>query len=319
MHNASQLIRLNIIFYTKEIEYSLRGGKHLRDRLVDYHLKSKGNLRRLYQYVKKDAELYDALDKLDIRMPYESRQIDFFSKEAYPESQRKINIQFEQLGQQNIQVVTIFDASYPQRLKEIFSPPLVLYVKGRLEYLKRVCVSVIGTRTPSEEAYPIVQRIVPPLVQRQVCIVSGLANGIDTYAHLVAEKFQGMTIAVLGGGFNHIYPKSNSNLASKIEKQHLLLSEYPPDLSPQKWRFVERNRIIAGLSLATIVIEAREKSGTLITAQIALEEGREVFAVPGSILCEESVGCNQLIQEGAHLICDGKEIFELYKWASFDS
>lgn len=290
----------------------------MRNRLIYYHMKSEGNLKQLYQQVLEDPPLLQALCRQNIRMPYEANLFSFPSEPSLDEPPFIPQLSHHPKKQySDIHIITIFDPHYPQLLKNIFNPPLVLYAKGNLAYLNLPCISVIGTRAPSPEAYPIVQNLLLPLAQSEICIVSGLANGVDTFAHLVADDLNGQTIAVLGGGFRHIYPKSNVYLATQIQERHLLLSEYPPNVVPRKWRFVERNRIIAGISMATVVIEAREKSGTLITAQIALEEGREVFAVPGSILYEHSAGCNRLIQEGANLVCDGKEILGLCKWSNF--
>jgi DNA processing protein len=205
--------------------------------------------------------------------------------------------------EKNIHIVTILDQEYPDLLKNIYEPPWVLYAKGNLEWLNlHKIISVVGTRTPTSEGLQAVQALVLPLVKKGWVIVSGLASGIDTAVHQTAIKYGGKTIAVIAGGLSHIYPKTNLALANEIMKNHLLISEYPPHIKPQKWQFPLRNRIISGLSLGTVIIQANERSGSLITAQMALEQGREVFAVPGSIFLEQAKGTNRLIQQGAKLV-----------------
>jgi DNA processing protein len=203
--------------------------------------------------------------------------------------------------QNDIQVITIFDSTYPQLLKEIYDPPWVLYCKGDLLLLQEKKISVIGTRDPSRNGLFSLEKIVLPLIQANWVIVSGLAVGIDGRAHMLAIENNGKTIAVLGSGFNYIYPYCHQKLASNISKNHLLISEFPPNSKPQKWNFPMRNRIISGLSKGTLIVEARARSGSLITADLALQQGREIFAVPGSILDDRTEGTHWLIQQGAKL------------------
>ena len=209
------------------------------------------------------------------------------------------------------QIITIVDEDYPVVLKRIKDPPLVLYAKGDTSLLLYLpSLSVIGTRNPSKEALQKTELIVRPLIENNWLIVSGMAKGIDSDAHRLALKYGGNTIAVLGGGFNHIYPKQNTALYHQIAKHGLVLSEYPPDVAPVRYHFPERNRIISGLSFGTLVIEAMERSGTLITVDQALDQGREVYAVPGSPLIPQTKGCHQMIQEGAKLVLDAQDILE---------
>ncbi|OIJ10018.1 DNA protecting protein DprA [Anaerobacillus arseniciselenatis] len=217
---------------------------------------------------------------------------------------------YPQLG---IHVVTIFDKTYPLLLKEIYDPPWVLYCKGNLSHLSfENKISVVGTRSPSRNGILSLNKVVTPLVESGWLIVSGLAVGIDAQAHMVALNNHRNTIAVLASGFNYIYPRCHQKLAHFISKEHLLISEYPPNQKPQKWNFPMRNRIISGLSKGTIVIEARKRSGSLITADLALQQGREVFAVPGSILDERTEGNHWLIQQGAKLTkCSNDVLNEL--------
>jgi DNA processing protein len=223
----------------------------------------------------------------------------------------EIQSMLKQYKEQNIHLITIFDQSYPTLLKQIFDPPWVLYAMGDLSIVhERKQVSVVGTRMPTMYGYQVMDSLIPPLIEDNWSIVSGMAEGIDTRAHQIAIDKGGRTIAVLGSGFNFIYPKSNRKLVEIIKSEHLLLSEYPPHTKPQRWYFPMRNRIISGLTKGTIVVEAKDKSGSLITADQALHQGRDVFAVPGSIHSTSSVGTNKLIQQGAKLVLSHMDILE---------
>lgn len=207
-----------------------------------------------------------------------------------------------------IHTLTIFDDKYPPLLREIYDPPLVLYTKGNTQLMKKRCLGVVGTRNMTPNGHFSVLKLLPPLIKHGFVTVSGLAKGIDTLAHQITVKNQGCTIAVLGGGIMKIYPKENQELAELLSETQLLISEYPPFTSPKKWHFPKRNRIISGLSEGVIIIEAKEKSGSLITADQALEQGREVFSVPGSILEPTAAGTNSLIQQGAKLVLSHQDI-----------
>jgi DNA processing protein len=211
--------------------------------------------------------------------------------------------------QKNIHIITIFDPEYPEQLKEIYDPPWVLYCKGNLQYLQYPkMISVVGTRDPSSYGMQCMNNLLPPLIDEGWLIVSGLAYGIDIYAHCLTMKLQGMTIAVLGSGMEYVYPATHKDIANEIGSKHLLISEYPFNRKPQKWQFPFRNRIISGLTRGTLVVEAKEKSGSFITADQALQQGREVFAIPGSILEPRSQGTNALIQLGAKLVRTSDDI-----------
>ncbi|MGJ7921046.1 DNA-processing protein DprA [Neobacillus sp. LXY-4] len=216
-----------------------------------------------------------------------------------------------QYQQNDIFPITFFDDVYPQLLKETYQPPWVLYGKGKLELLRKPKkLAVVGSRQATSYGKSAIQLLFPELINEDFIIVSGLAKGIDAYSHEMAIKLGGNTIGVIAGGFNHLYPKENIALAGTMAQNHLLISEYPPDTKPERWQFPLRNRIISGMSLGTLIIEAQRKSGSLITASYAVNEGREVFAVPGSILSPYSMGANDLIQQGAKLVKTAADIME---------
>lgn len=212
-----------------------------------------------------------------------------------------------------IEKISFKDPLFPENLKRIKNPPKVLYFSGNLNLENRPILGVVGTRRCSDYGKKLVLDFVKVLAQAGFIIVSGLAKGIDSLAHQVCLENKGKTIAILGSGLNHIYPKENIPLAKRIvESGGALISEYPPDTLPKQYHFPERNRLIAGLSLGILVIEAREKSGALITAQWAFLQKKPVFAIPGSIFWETSRGCHFLIQKGAKLVQSPKEILQFF-------
>lgn len=220
-----------------------------------------------------------------------------------------IHRKIKQYDKNNISMITRYEEDYPVRLKHIYNPPWVLYMKGNSSLLHQTNIlAVVGPRRPSEYGRKAVQIILPSLITKGYVIVSGLAEGIDALSHNTAIQHQGETIAVLGGGLFHIYPKENTSLALNMMEQQLVLSETPPFQRAEPWMFPQRNRIISGLSDGVFIVEAKERSGSLITAHQALEQGREVFALPGNITSELSKGTNTLLQEGAKLVLSHKDI-----------
>jgi DNA processing protein len=211
-------------------------------------------------------------------------------------------------------VVTFWDEEYPERLKGISDPPTLLYVRGENSPLYQYAVAVVGTRTPSEQGRRMAVRIARELATTGVTVVSGMAMGIDSLAHEGALAAGGRTIAVLGSGVDVVYPPSNRQLCERIIAQGAVFTEYPPGTGPDRHHFPQRNRIISGLSLGTVIVEAGAKSGALITAKLALEQGRELFAVPGAAGDMKSAGVNQLLRDGAaHLVEKGSEVVEHLK------
>lgn len=209
--------------------------------------------------------------------------------------------------------LSILDKEYPLELKNIYNPPVLLFYQGDLDLLARPKLAVVGSRNASQMGVAAVKKIIQDL-SKQFVIISGLARGIDTAAHLASLKSGGATIAVIGTGLDVHYPKENRRLQDYIAKNHLLLSEYEAQSQSLKYHFPERNRIIAGLSQGVMVAEAKIRSGSLITCERAMEEGRDVFVVPGNILDGQSEGCHHLIQEGAKCITSGFDILNEFNF-----
>ncbi len=217
----------------------------------------------------------------------------------------------EKLNSQKINVLTYHDEMYPRRLKEIYDYPPILYVKGSLLPEDEWCLAVVGTRRATIYGKQVTQEMVTDLARSKITIVSGLAKGIDTIAHRAALEAGGRTIAVLACGLDIVYPAENYNLARDIVEKGALISEYPLGAKPHAENFPRRNRILSGLSMGVLVTEADEDSGAMITARDALEQDREVFAVPGSILSPASRGTNRIIQAGeAKLVHKYTDILE---------
>ena len=208
------------------------------------------------------------------------------------------------------QVVAYSSDDYPPRLKQIPDPPLVLYVRGEVKVLSSYAVAIVGTRRPTAYGSQVAQRLGRDLAQRQLVIVSGLARGIDSAAHRGALEAKGKTVAVLGSGIDVIYPRENKRLAEQVVESGALISEFPPGTSPSPENFPIRNRTLSGLSLCVVVVEAAEYSGSLITARLAVEQNREVFAVPGNITSAQSFGPNHLIKQGAKLVDEWMDVLE---------
>ena len=209
----------------------------------------------------------------------------------------------------NIDIININDENYPKILKEIYDPPISLYIKGNKNILNNTSVAIIGCRQASQYGIKVAKYFGYNLAKNEVNVVSGLAKGIDSYAHIGSICANGKTIAVIGNGIDTIYPKENINIANKIlEKGGTIISEYPLGTKPEKMNFPARNRIISGISKSVIVVEAKEKSGTLLTVDFALEQGRDVYVVPGNINSINSIGTNELLKQGAKIITCYKDI-----------
>lgn len=202
--------------------------------------------------------------------------------------------------EKELKIIILNHSQYPDLLKEIYSPPSVLYVKGDIDLLESMnSLGIVGTRNPDNYGKRVVEAVVGELVANHMTIISGMATGIDTLAHKECLKCNGKTIAVLGTGADIVYPERNKDLAEEICHKGLILSEFPPGTFPARYNFPKRNRIISGMSLGTLVVQAKSRSGSLITAHHALQQGREVFAVPGDIFNDQSDGTLRLLKDGA--------------------
>lgn len=212
--------------------------------------------------------------------------------------------------QENQHILTWASPNYPKLLQEIYDPPPVLYARGNLACLQQKAIAIVGSRNPSITGAETSRRFAYELARHQVTIISGLALGIDAKAHQGSLEAKGSTIAVMGTGVDCIYPRQNQDLAEKICQNGLLITEFPLKMQARAGHFPRRNRIISGLSLITLVVEAAVRSGSLITARLALEQNRDVFAVPSSIHNPQARGCHHLLKQGAKLITSSQEIME---------
>ncbi len=218
--------------------------------------------------------------------------------------------ELQSIEEKQVTIVTMRDSAYPFNLKHIHDPPPLLYVEGELKEEDTLAISVVGTRSPTWYGKEITTRLSEGLARRGITVVSGMARGIDSLAHTAALDAGGRSIAVLGNGLKVVYPPENRGLKERMKEQGAVISEFMMDAKPDRLNFPIRNRIISGLSLGTVVVEAPAKSGALITARIALEQNREVFAVPGSVSSANSKGTNSLIKKGAKLVENVEDIME---------
>jgi DNA processing protein len=218
----------------------------------------------------------------------------------------------EQVYDRGIEVITYLDSNYPILMKETVQPPWIMYARGDIELLNTPSIAMVGTRMPTVYGRKVGERLAEQLSQAGLTIVSGLARGIDRVCHEAVLRAGGKTIAVFGTGVDTVYPPENTSLAEQIAETGLLLSEYPLGTRARQGLFPERNRIIAGLTLGTLVVEADIRSGSLITADAALEAGRDVFAVPGPITSPKSRGAHNLIRQGAKLVTCVADLLEEY-------
>ncbi len=241
------------------------------------------------------------------RLPFLTGQIaDLLSDVRYKEEALK---QFKVINDLNIKIISVKDGLYPYYLRNIHDPPIILYVKGSI-LKEEKCVAVVGSRRATSYGMKMAEKIAYELAGLGITVVSGMARGIDTCSHNGALRAGGRTVAVLGCGLDIAYPSENEELMNKIAAAGAAISEYPPGVRPMPMNFPARNRLISGISQGIVVIEAGERSGSLITAEFALEQGREVFAVPGNINSFTSVGTNKLIRDGAKIVTCVEDIIE---------
>jgi DNA processing protein len=217
---------------------------------------------------------------------------------------------FERLERSGVSMVSIAGDAYPRLLREISAPPPVLFYKGQLLETDAHAVAIVGTRRASAYGRDLAIDIARGLAGAGITVVSGLATGIDGHAHRATLDAGGRTFAVLGSGIHDIYPREHNGLARRVSDQGALISDNLPDAKPDRWNFPARNRIISGLSLGVVVVEAPEKSGALITVDFAADQGRDVFAVPGPATSTTSAGCNRILRDGARLVRNADDVLE---------
>lgn len=274
----------------------------IKDNITEKLMSELENYQDIFMLNRKELKTYFQFDDETINSIYDSRNAD-------------LRGHFENLERLNIKIVSLKDEEYPESLKNISHPPLFLYYKGDLSLVQEKIIAVVGTRRATVYGRNACEKIVDDLTEGDVVTVSGLAAGIDSICHKRTIKKGGKTIAVVGSGLDVIYPSENKKLWEEIGEKGLLISEFPLGTPPFAYNFPQRNRIIVGLSRGVAVIESKEKGGSLITAYLALEEGRDVFAVPGDIYSPASIGTNELIKKSeAKLITSGKDILDEYGW-----
>ena len=234
----------------------------------------------------------------------------YIAQRIHTLGKEEIDNEFKACRKLGLGLISIDDPQYPVNLKNIPGSPIVLYVKGKLEEADRLGLAIVGSRRASYYGLNIAQKFAAELSAQGLTIVSGMARGIDTAAHKGALKANGRTIAVIGSGFNYIYPEENIELAEEISKNGAVISEFSVDMPPKRENFPRRNRIISGLCMGTLVVEAARNSGAIITADFALEQGREVFALPGKVDTMSAYGTNELIKQGAKLVTCVDDILE---------
>ncbi|MCC9272930.1 MAG: DNA-processing protein DprA [Enterococcus aquimarinus] len=232
------------------------------------------------------------------------------NKGALKESWQRLTTEWLQEKRNRQKSVSFFSERYPESLKNIAQPPLALFYEGNIDFLEYPSIAMVGARLATPYASQVLYQLIPKLVLENLVIVSGLAKGVDRLSHELAILAGGKTIGVIGCGLDRCYPKEVSDLFQEMKQKQLVLSEYPLGTPIKKHHFPMRNRIIAGLTQGTCVIEAKERSGSLITAQLALDNGKEVFAIPGEILSGQSSGCHRLIQDGAKCVYRMEDILE---------
>lgn len=213
------------------------------------------------------------------------------------------------LESQQVRLISFWDDDYPSLLREIHDPPALLYLRGALPV--NDCFAIVGSRRATSAGLTLTRELATTLAHHDICIVSGLARGVDSAAHRGALDAKGATIAVLGCGIDRIYPPENSQLFLEIQQANAIITEYPPETPPLAGHFPGRNRIISGLSRGVLIVEAAEKSGSLITGDFALEQGRELFAIPGALHNPNSKGTNRLLKEGAQLVTEAEDILQV--------
>lgn len=265
-------------------------------------------IQKLLKIYKTPEKIYNLTKQELINCKIQKQVIENILDKKY---RNNLNEYINYMEKEKIDIITIMDKEYPQKLKQISDFPMYLYTKGNIKLLNKKSIAMVGSRNCTDYGKNVAKDIGRKLVENNIVVVSGLAKGIDTYSHLGALCASKSTIAVLGNSIDSIYPQENIRLAKEIlNKNGLIISEYVMGSELKKINFPARNRIISGLSDGVLVIEAKEKSGALLTVDFALEQGREVFAIPGNIYSNFSKGTNGIIKEGAKLISNVNDILQ---------
>ncbi|WP_053957447.1 DNA-processing protein DprA [Inediibacterium massiliense] len=276
----------------------LRSISGVGNQTIEYLIKKFGNAKNIYNASIEDIKKLSGINKSVIHNIIENKDLCMISRWR------------EKMEKYKIDIITKKDKEYPKDLKYIYNAPYLLFKRGNFSDEDTNAVAIVGSRKASPYGKYVAYHLAKELAQRKITVVSGMAYGIDTMAHKGAIENGGRTISILGCGLNICYPKTNQKLMLEIEKSGVLLSEYGVDVEPLPQHFPARNRIISGIAKGLIVVEAGIKSGSLISAELALEQGKEVFAVPGNINHPLSEGTNRLIQQGAKLVTNIEDVLE---------
>ncbi len=261
---------------------------------------------KLIQKYKNPEIIYKLSKKGLIKQKIETEEIEEIVNKNY---KKNLEVYEEYLLKNKIELITIFDKYYPKHLKKIYDPPIALYLKGNKEILNTESIGMVGCRLCSKYGQTQAQKIAYNLSKNNITVVSGLARGIDKYSHIGCMAANGKTIAILGNGLDIMYPYENLEVARKIiQTGGAIISEYVVGTKPNKENFPQRNRIISGISKAIIVVEAKIRSGSMITVDYAIEQGKDIYAVPGNIASKNSEGTNELIKQGAIMLTDVSDI-----------
>lgn len=291
----------------------------MRNELLALHYVMPKPITQLYELLKTPHALSHIFDLSTAQLQSYLRLSSARATQLYHKLQMYQDISFvDYYASKQITPITFLDAAYPALLKEIYDPPAVIYIKGKQHILQMSQkIAVVGSRQATTYSEKALSTLLPSLVNNEIAIVSGLARGADKIAHELTMSLGGATIAVLGHGFDYVYPREHHTLYEKMYEQQLVLTEYPPHIGPKKWQFPMRNRLISGLSLGIIVTEARKKSGTLSTVEYGLNHGRDIFVVPGDISSPFSELPHELASDGAKIVWKGTQIIDEIRHFSF--
>lgn len=280
---------------------------NIKDNIILKLMNSFENYQDIFKLSDEQLKIYFNFDEMTISLLHKSKNID-------------IKEEIKKLIKNKVKVISLKDKNYPESLKNISHPPVFLYYRGEINLTKENIIGIVGTRQPTLYGRQVCEKITKELVTSKVVTVSGLALGIDTICHKSTLEKNGKTIAVVGSGLDVIYPRLNRKYWEEIGEKGLIISEFPLGTEPLTYNFPMRNRIIAGLSSGVLVVESKEKGGSLITANLAFDEGREVFAVPGDINSPMSVGTNNLIKSlTAKLVTCGDDILKEFGWEKIEA